>query len=77
MPIQSPPPYTLKIRPCTIRRRSFRWEIRSGGRLLLISHEAYRSQSAAEAEGQLELAKLNEKWQTVHGGQTPLARNGK
>lgn len=76
MPTQSPPPYELKIRSCPMRRRHFRWEVRSGGRLLLISHGTFRSRSAAEAEGQIELARLSERWQTLQGGQTPPAREG-
>lgn len=70
MPTQSPPPYALKIRPCVTRRNHFRWEVRSEGRPLLISHEAYRSQSEAEAEGRIELEKLTRKWQAAHGGPT-------
>lgn len=66
MPTQSPPPYELKIRPCTTRRNWFRWEIRSQGRPLLISHDAYKSQAEAEAEGRIELQNLNEKWQAAH-----------
>jgi hypothetical protein len=68
MPIQSPPPYELKVRPCTTRRNQFRWEIRSGGRPLLISDESYRSQSQAEAEGRVESQKLTEKWLAAQRG---------
>jgi uncharacterized protein YegP (UPF0339 family) len=45
-----------------MRRGHFRWELRSGGRPLLISHESYASQSACEAEGLIESQKLTEKW---------------
>jgi hypothetical protein len=68
MPTQSPPPYELKVRPCTVRCEQFRWEVRSGGRPLLISHEAYRSRPEAEAEGQIEMQRLAEKWETTHKG---------
>ena len=77
MPTQSPPPYELRIRPCAIRREHFRWEVRSAGRPLLISHEAYRSQAAAEIEGRTELQKLKEKWQTTHEERTPSPQGPK
>jgi len=67
MPTQSPPPYQLKIRPCMIRRNQFRWEVRSEGRPLLISHESYRSHLEAETEGRIELQRLSEKWQARYG----------
>jgi hypothetical protein len=75
MPTQSPPPYELKTRPCTIRRNQFRWEVWSGGRPLLISHESYRSQSEAEAEGRIELQRLTEKWQAAHGRRAQPSRD--
>jgi hypothetical protein len=77
MPTQSPPPYELKIRPCKTRRKQFRWEVRSGGRPLLISDDSYSSQSDAEAKGRIELRRLNEKWQAMHDGRTPSNRNAK
>jgi hypothetical protein len=48
------------------RGADFRWELRSGGRPLLISHESYASQSTCEIEGRIEMQKLNEKWQATH-----------
>jgi len=66
MPTQSPPPFDLRVRPCTTRRGHFRWELRAGGRPLLISHESYASQSLCETEGRIEMQKLTEKWQATH-----------
>ena len=51
---QSPQPYDLVSRPCTIHAGRFRWDIRENGRPM----ESFATEQEAHADGRHELEKL-------------------
>jgi hypothetical protein len=55
---QSPQPYDLVTRPCTIHAGRFRWDIRQNGRPVQSSMESFASEQEAHMDGRLELEKL-------------------
>jgi len=55
---QSPQPYDLVTRPCTIHAGSFRWDIRENGRPIQSSIESFATEQEAHADGRHELEKL-------------------
>ncbi|MGA7997663.1 MAG: hypothetical protein WCA28_22545 [Bradyrhizobium sp.] len=56
--LQSPQPYDLVTRPCTIHAGRFRWDIRQNGRPVQSSMESFASEQEAHMDGRLELEKL-------------------
>ena len=55
---QSPQPYDLVTRPCTIHAGRFRWDIRENGRPIQSSMESFATEQEAHADGRRELEKL-------------------
>jgi len=55
---QSPQPYDLVTRPCTIYAGRFRWDIRENGRPIQSSMESFATEQEAHADGRHELEKL-------------------
>jgi hypothetical protein len=55
---QSPQPYDLVTRPCTIQAGRFRWDIRENGRPIQSSIESFATEQEAHADGRHELEKL-------------------
>ncbi len=55
---QSPQPYDLVTRPCTIDAGRFRWDIRENGRPIQSSMESFATEQEAHADGRHELEKL-------------------
>ncbi len=55
---QSPQPYDLVTRPCTIHAGRFRWDIRQNGKPVQSSMETFASEQEAHMDGRLELEKL-------------------
>ena len=55
---QSPQPYDLVTRPCTIHEGRFRWDIRENGRPIQSSMESFATEQEAQADGRHELEKL-------------------
>jgi hypothetical protein len=55
---QSPQPYDLVTRPCTIHAGRFRWDIRENGRPIQSSMESFVTEQEAHADGRHELEKL-------------------
>src|ERR1700736_1984770 len=55
---QSPHPYDLVTRPCTIHAGRFRWDIRENGRPIQSSMESFATEQEAQADGRHELEKL-------------------
>jgi hypothetical protein len=55
---QSPQPYDLVTRPCTIDAGRFRWDIRENGRPIQSSMESFATEQEARADGRHELEKL-------------------
>jgi hypothetical protein len=55
---QSPQPYELVTRPCTIHAGRFRWDIRENGRPIQSSMESFATELEAHADGRHELEKL-------------------
>jgi len=55
---QSPQPYDLATRPCTIHAGRFRWDIRENGRPIQSSMESFATEQEAHADGRHELEKL-------------------
>src|ERR1700675_393196 len=55
---QSPQPYALVARPCTIDAGRFRWDIRENGRPIQSSMESFATEQEAHADGRHELEKL-------------------
>ena len=55
---QSPQPYDLVTRPCTIYAGRFRWDIRENGRPVQSSIESFATEQEAHADGRHELEKL-------------------
>jgi hypothetical protein len=55
---QTPPPYDLAIRPCTIHAGRFRWDIREGGTPVQSSMDSFASEQEARANGSQEIEKL-------------------
>ena len=55
---QSPQPYDLVTRPCTIHAGCFRWDIRKNGRPIQSSMESFATELEAHADGRHELEKL-------------------
>ena len=55
---QSPQPYDLVTRPCTIHAGRFRWDIRENGRPIQSSMESFATEQEAHADGRHELEKL-------------------
>ena len=55
---QSPQPYDLVTRPCTIHAGRFRWDIRENGRPIQYSMESFATEQEAHADGRHELEKL-------------------
>jgi len=55
---QSPQPYDLVTRPCTIHAGRFRWDIRENGRPIQSSMESFATELEAHADGRHELEKL-------------------
>jgi hypothetical protein len=56
--VQSPQPYDLVTRPCTIHAGRFRWDIRQNGRPVQSSMESFASEQEAHVDGRRELEKL-------------------
>jgi hypothetical protein len=55
---QSPQPYDLVTRPCTIHAGRFRWDIRENGRPIQSSMESFATEQEARADGRHELEKI-------------------
>jgi hypothetical protein len=55
---QSPQPYDLVTRPCTIHAGRFRWDIRENGRPIQSSIESFATEQEAHADGRHELEKI-------------------
>ena len=55
---QSPQPYDLVARPCTIHAGRFRWDIRENGKPIQSSMESFATEQEAHADGRHELEKL-------------------
>jgi hypothetical protein len=55
---QSPQPYDLVTRPCTIHAGRFRWDIRENGIPVQSSMESFATEQEAHADGRHELEKL-------------------
>jgi hypothetical protein len=55
---QSPQPYDLVTRPCTIHAGRFRWDIREHGRPIQSSIESFATEQEAHADGRHELEKI-------------------
>jgi hypothetical protein len=55
---QSPQPYNLVTRPCTIHAGRFRWDIRQNGKPVQSSMESFATEQEAHADGRHELEKL-------------------
>jgi hypothetical protein len=55
---QSPQPYDLVTRPCTIHAGRFRWDIRENGKPIQSSMESFATEQEAHADGRHELEKL-------------------
>ena len=55
---QSPQPYDLVTRPCTIHAGHFRWDIRENGTPVQSSMESFATEQEAHADGRHELEKL-------------------
>jgi hypothetical protein len=55
---QSPQPYDLVTRPCTIDAGRFRWDIRENGTPIQSSIESFATEQEAHADGRHELEKL-------------------
>ena len=55
---QSPQPYDLVTRLCTIHAGRFRWDIRENGRPIQSSIESFATEQEAHADGRHELEKL-------------------
>ena len=55
---QSPQPYDLVTRPCTIQAGRFRWDIRENGRPIQSSMESFATEQEAHADGRHELEKI-------------------
>ena len=55
---QSPQPYDLVTRPCTIDAGRFRWDIRENGRPVQSSTESFVTKQEAHADGRHELEKI-------------------
>jgi hypothetical protein len=55
---QSPQPYDLVTRPCTIHAGRFRWDIRENGKPIQSSMESFATEEEAHADGRHELEKL-------------------
>jgi hypothetical protein len=55
---QSPQPYDLVTRPCTIHAGRFRWDIRENGRPIQSSMESFATEQEAHADGRHELEKV-------------------
>jgi hypothetical protein len=67
---QSPQPYDLVTRPCTIHAGRFRWDIRENGTPVQSSMESFASEQEAHADGRHELEKLiqvSRLWLARHG----------
>ena len=56
--LQSPQPYDLVTRPCTIHAGRFRWDIRENGRPIQSSVESFATEQEAHADGRHELEKV-------------------
>jgi hypothetical protein len=56
--LQSPQPYDLVTRPCTIHAGRLRWDIRENGRPIQSSMESFATEQEAHADGPHELEKL-------------------
>ena len=55
---QSPQPYNVVTRPCTIHAGRFRSDIRENGRPIKPSMESFATEQEAHADGRRELEKL-------------------
>jgi hypothetical protein len=55
--VQSPQPYDLVIRPCTIQAGRFRWDIRKNGPVQS-GMESFASEQEAREDGRHELERL-------------------
>ena len=55
---QSPQPYDLVTRACTIHAGRFRWDIRENGKPIQSSMESFATEEEAHADGRHELEKL-------------------
>ena len=56
--LQSPQPYGLVTRPCTIHAGRFRWDIRENGIPIQSSMESFATEQEAHADGRHELEKV-------------------
>src|SRR5258708_34927717 len=55
---QSPQPYDLVTRPCTIHAGRFRWDLRENGRPIQSSLESFATKQEAHSDVRHELEKL-------------------
>jgi len=55
---QSPQPYDLVTRPCTIHAGRFRWDIRENGKPIRSSVVSFATEQEAHADGRHELEKI-------------------
>ncbi len=62
---QSPQPYDLVTRPCTIDAGRFRWDIRENGRPIQSSMESFATEQEAHADGRHETRKNNPNLEVV------------
>jgi hypothetical protein len=58
MPDKLPPPYSVKVRPCTIHAGRFRWDIHEHGRPLQSSLDSFATEQEAAASGLDEIGRL-------------------
>jgi hypothetical protein len=53
-----PPPYSLRVRSCTIHAGRLRWDIHEHGRPIQSSLDSFATDQEAEADGLAEMEKL-------------------
>jgi hypothetical protein len=52
------PPFSMRVRSCTLHPGRYRWDISQLGRPILSSEDSFATEIEAEADGLVELAKL-------------------
>jgi hypothetical protein len=57
---QTPPPFDLVVRPCTIHAGRYRWDIREGGTPIQTSMDSFASEQEAHTDGIREFEKLKQ-----------------
>jgi hypothetical protein len=58
MAAQSPPPYGIKTRRCTIHAGRYRWDILAGGKAVQSSMDSFATRHEAEVAGRAEMEKF-------------------